>query len=99
MPAHRIGKLWKFKLSEVDAWVRSGGADEKRLAKEERGWSLQRASLPCTAKGLYGQDHTGTAQLEHEPHRGQKHSPGAAGPVAAASVRVPLLASPQRIAG
>lgn len=22
MPAHRLGKLWKFKLSEVDAWVR-----------------------------------------------------------------------------
>ena len=22
MPAHRIGRLWKFKLSEVDAWVR-----------------------------------------------------------------------------
>jgi len=28
MPAHRIGRLWKFKLSEVDSWVRSGGADE-----------------------------------------------------------------------
>ncbi len=35
MPAHRIGRLWKFKLTEVDAWVRSGGADEKRLANEE----------------------------------------------------------------
>jgi excisionase family DNA binding protein len=22
MPAHRIGRLWKFKLSEVDTWVR-----------------------------------------------------------------------------
>lgn len=28
MPAHRIGRIWKFKMSEVDAWVRSGGADE-----------------------------------------------------------------------
>lgn len=30
LPAHRIGRLWKFKLSEVDAWVRAGGvgADE-----------------------------------------------------------------------
>jgi len=28
MPAHRIGRLWKFKLSEVDSWVRSGGADD-----------------------------------------------------------------------
>lgn len=27
LPAHRIGRLWKFKLSEVDEWVRSGGAD------------------------------------------------------------------------
>jgi excisionase family DNA binding protein len=22
MPAHRIGKLWKFKVSEVDEWVK-----------------------------------------------------------------------------
>ena len=27
LPAHKIGRLWKFKLSEVDAWVREGGAD------------------------------------------------------------------------
>lgn len=26
IPAHRVGKLWKFKPTEVDAWVRSGGA-------------------------------------------------------------------------
>jgi excisionase family DNA binding protein len=25
LPAHRIGRLWKFKLSEVDGWVRAGG--------------------------------------------------------------------------
>jgi len=28
LPAHRIGKLWKFKLSEVDDWVRAEGANE-----------------------------------------------------------------------
>lgn len=28
MPAHRVGRNWKFKLSEVDAWVRAGGTDE-----------------------------------------------------------------------
>ena len=28
MPAHRIGRLWTFKASEVDGWVRSGGAAE-----------------------------------------------------------------------
>ncbi|MBY0385788.1 helix-turn-helix domain-containing protein [bacterium] len=26
IPAHRIGKLWKFKASEVDNWIRTGGA-------------------------------------------------------------------------
>ena len=32
LPAHRIGRLWKFNLSEVDEWVRAGGAagDESR---------------------------------------------------------------------
>lgn len=30
LPAHRVGRLWKFKLSEVDDWVRVGGADEGR---------------------------------------------------------------------
>ncbi|MGG7675761.1 helix-turn-helix domain-containing protein [Pseudomonas sp. WC2] len=27
IPAHRIGRLWKFQLSKVDEWVRAGGAD------------------------------------------------------------------------
>ena len=29
LPAHRVGRLWKFKLSEVDEWVRSGGAGDE----------------------------------------------------------------------
>lgn len=28
MPAHRVGRLWKFKRVEVDEWVRSGGATQ-----------------------------------------------------------------------
>lgn len=28
LPAHRVGRLWKFKLTEVDDWVRAGGANE-----------------------------------------------------------------------
>lgn len=28
LPAHRIGRLWKFKAAEVDEWVRSGQAAE-----------------------------------------------------------------------
>lgn len=30
LPAHRIGKLWKLKLSEVDDWVRSHGSSAAR---------------------------------------------------------------------
>lgn len=29
LPAHKIGRLWKFQLSEVDGWVRAGGADDE----------------------------------------------------------------------
>ena len=28
LPAHRVGKLWKFKRSELDAWVASGKSAE-----------------------------------------------------------------------
>jgi len=35
MPAHRMGRFWKFKKAEVDAWVKAGGADEseKKVAQ------------------------------------------------------------------
>ena len=26
MPGHKVGRLWKFKVDEVDGWVRAGGA-------------------------------------------------------------------------
>lgn len=29
MPAHKLGKLWKFKASEVDGWVRAAEATEQ----------------------------------------------------------------------
>lgn len=29
MPASKMGKLWKFKISEVDEWVKSGNAADK----------------------------------------------------------------------
>ncbi len=25
MPAHKVGRLWKFKKAEIDKWVKSGG--------------------------------------------------------------------------
>lgn len=32
LPAHKIGRLWKFKLSEVDAWVL---AQDARVADDD----------------------------------------------------------------
>jgi excisionase family DNA binding protein len=37
MPAHEVGRLWKFKISEVDAWIRSGGAAENSAVEEVNG--------------------------------------------------------------
>ena len=31
LPAHRIGKLWKFKISEVDAWVKKDDIQKVHL--------------------------------------------------------------------
>jgi excisionase family DNA binding protein len=28
LPAHKVGRLFRFKLSEIDEWVRAGSGDE-----------------------------------------------------------------------
>ena len=28
MPAHKVGRLWKFRKEEIDEWVRAGGAGD-----------------------------------------------------------------------
>lgn len=35
MPAYKVGRLWKFKISEVDEWIRSGEASEGISTKKE----------------------------------------------------------------
>ena len=35
MPAYKVGRLWKLKLSEVDDWIRSGGADDRSIEKKD----------------------------------------------------------------
>ena len=35
MPAHKMGRLWKFKAIEVDEWVRQGGARETHVEYDE----------------------------------------------------------------
>ena len=31
MPAHKVGRLWKFKTDEVDDWIRIGKASDDRF--------------------------------------------------------------------
>lgn len=35
LPAHKVGRLWKFKVSEVDEWVRAGKAGEGTPTEKE----------------------------------------------------------------
>ncbi len=35
MPAHRVGRLWKFQKSEIDDWVKAGSAGE--MSEDEDG--------------------------------------------------------------
>jgi len=35
MPAYKVGRLWKFKLSEVDEWIRSGGASDESNTEDK----------------------------------------------------------------
>ena len=30
MPAHRVGRFWKFKKEQVDSWVENGGAGDSQ---------------------------------------------------------------------
>ena len=34
IPAHKVGRLWRFKISEIDNWVRIGDAAEDLRSKE-----------------------------------------------------------------
>lgn len=36
LPAHKIGRLWKFQLSEVDEWVRAGGAADEQDGTDDQ---------------------------------------------------------------
>ena len=62
LPGHRVGRLWKFKLSEVDEWVRAGHAADAapppRLAngrkKKSRPRSGGKATRPRTARPHVG---------------------------------------------
>ncbi|MBT4735429.1 MAG: helix-turn-helix domain-containing protein [Candidatus Marinimicrobia bacterium] len=31
IPAHKVGRLWKFRKEEIDQWVKSGQADIRKM--------------------------------------------------------------------
>jgi len=33
MPAHKLGRLWKFLVSEVDQWVKAGEAAQRKAGE------------------------------------------------------------------
>jgi len=35
MPAHKIGRLWKFKKDEVDTWFRDGKASDSKAGEDQ----------------------------------------------------------------
>jgi len=35
MPAHKVGRLWKFRKEEIDEWVRSGGSSNNGNGRNE----------------------------------------------------------------
>jgi excisionase family DNA binding protein len=36
MPAHKVGRLWKFLASEIDAWVKGGQAAQKTKGQRRK---------------------------------------------------------------
>lgn len=37
-PAHRVGRLYRFKISEVDDWVQRGGTEQPDIGKRSRNY-------------------------------------------------------------
>lgn len=35
LPAHRLGRVWRFKLSEIDEWVQSGKAASEGIEEDD----------------------------------------------------------------
>lgn len=37
LPAHRVGRVWRFKLSGIDDWVRANGGSEAARRDQAKG--------------------------------------------------------------
>lgn len=36
MPAYKVGRFWKFKITEVDQWIRAGGAADDTSKPQQK---------------------------------------------------------------
>jgi len=36
MPGHKVGRFWKFKQDDVDAWVKGGGAASANIRTDHQ---------------------------------------------------------------
>jgi len=41
MPAHKVGRLWKFRKEEIDHWIHSGGASANNNEVNQSGRDKQ----------------------------------------------------------
>lgn len=49
-PAHRVGRLLRFKLSEVDEWVTTSGGDDSRSSPSGKTMGARPASRKSSGK-------------------------------------------------
>lgn len=43
IPCEKLGKLWRFKKSVVDAWIMQGGLDERKARDDSAGMATSSA--------------------------------------------------------
>lgn len=88
LPAHRVGRLWKFKLSQIDEWVSAGGATSTAVVRQPPPLEQTRDRLDMMLSAAFeaepvedGVAHPAEQILERALHTGDQ--PTALGVVAA----------------
>ena len=79
LPAHRVGRLWKFKLSQIDEWVRTSGTASPAVAERPPPAEQVRDRLDAMLSTAFEADpvedgvaHTAEQILERALHTGDK---------------------------
>ena len=52
LPAHRVGRIWRFTISEVDAWVRSAAGKIVPRIRTALGFDLERREASTWTEAL-----------------------------------------------